>query len=159
MFVELLVKKVSKMKITSKLRYSLFLMGELALNYDKKLVQIKGFSQKSGLSLKYLEQIVILLKKKGLIQAVRGAYGGYKLVQPPEKISLYSILEASQGTITMGKNCVDQHQNSFCVHQSSCLNFALWELLDSSIKQKMENTSLKEFVLKNNKYWQYLCLG
>ena len=88
------------MKLTTRGRYGIKAMSEIALGYNnKKCTSLKDISQRSGISENYLEQIMSQLKKAGLVKSVRGAGGGYTLSNPPEKISLGDILRPLEGDL------------------------------------------------------------
>lgn len=144
------------MKISSKARYSLFIMAELALQYNKKLVQVKAFSLQKGLSSKYLEQIIIGLRSAGLIDSVRGSYGGYRLSKDPSDISLYTIFMATQSQVNY-QNCYNQKSELHCPSANRCLTVHLWSLLDHSVRSVMEKTSLLEFIQSVPNFQEYKC--
>ena len=88
------------MKLTTKTRYSIIFLLKLAVSYESEKVEsISDIAQKENISPKFLEQIVAVLKTKGLIYAQRGAKGGYRLSRPPDQIDLRTIFEIVQGPL------------------------------------------------------------
>ena len=87
--------KVTKMKISTKGRYALRLMLDLAMHNDEGYISIKTISQRQGISEKYLEQIIKMLSKSGLVESTRGAQGGYKLLKEPKEYTVGEILRVT----------------------------------------------------------------
>ena len=87
------------MKISTKGRYALRLMLDLAIYDNGTPVRIKDISARQGISIKYLEQIVSILNKAGYVRAIRGPQGGYQLVKPPEEYTAGMILRLTEGNL------------------------------------------------------------
>ena len=85
------------MKLTTKGRYGLRAMVDLAVNTDDEAVALSQIAERQGISLNYLEQLVARLKKSGIVNGIRGAQGGYVLAMPAEEISVGDILRALEG--------------------------------------------------------------
>ena len=87
------------MKISTKGRYGLRLMVDLAVHYEQGLVPLKEIAVRQEISEKYLEQIMMQLNRSGLVRSVRGAQGGYCLAQPPESITVGAVLRVMEGSL------------------------------------------------------------
>ncbi len=131
------------MKISTKGRYGLRLMLELAANYTKGNIPLKYISQKQNISDKYLEQIINSLGKAGLVKSARGSQGGYRLAYPPEKISVGSILRTLEGSLSPVP-CLDGENE--CEKRNSCLTLPLWEELNDAIKNVVDQKSLSDLL-------------
>ena len=128
------------MKITTKGRYGTRFMLELALEYSKKQpILLREIAEKQGISLKYLEQIVILLKNAGLIRSVRGAKGGYMLSKSPDKIKLFDVLTALEGDINV-VDCISYPE--VCDRVKYCITKDIWETISNKIKEVLSSITL-----------------
>ena len=134
------------MKLSTKGRYGTRLMLELALNYDRnKPILLREISEKQKISLKYLEQIVTLLKNARLIRSIRGAKGGYMLSKHPKKIKLSEILAALEGDINI-VDCISYPDT--CDRVDSCITREIWETLSDKIKKVLSSISLYDLSKK-----------
>lgn len=134
------------MKLSTKGRYGTRLMIHLAQEYEKKQpVLLREISEKQGISLKYLEQIVILLKNSGLIMSFRGAKGGYILSKPPEKIKLSEILSTLEGNMDI-VDCIKYPE--ICKRVNKCITRELWEMVSEKINKTLSSITLKELSKK-----------
>ena len=129
------------MKISTKGRYGLRFMVELAINNGKKPVLLKIVSENQNISLKYLEQIAILLRNAGLIKAFRGQKGGYILTKPPDKITISEIIKALEGEIAI-VDCVKFPDT--CNRIDNCPTIKLWKKINNKITTLLEAITLKE---------------
>jgi len=133
------------MKVSSRFRYGLRLLVDLAANYQKGPILLKDIARCEKISKKYLEQIVITLRTAGLIGATRGARGGYFLIKPPDEIKLtdiYKILEGPYAPVDCLKN------PDICTMIETCPTRKLWIELEKSIKRIFEEKTLAELVRK-----------
>ena len=122
------------MKLSTKGRYGTRFMLELALGYEKKQpILLREIAEKQGISLKYLEQIVILLRNSELIRSIRGAKGGYILAKSPENIKLSEILVALEGNMDI----------------ADCITRDIWEAVSNKINEFLSSITLEE--LRNRK--------
>lgn len=135
------------MKVSSRFRYGLRLLVDLAANYKKGPVLLKEIARCEKISKKYLEQIVITLRAAGIISAIRGSKGGYFLTKPPNKIRIidvYKILEGQFAPV----DCLDNKR--ICTLTETCPTRPLWTLLSDAIKKTFQNVTLAD-LLKDNK--------
>ena len=131
------------MKISSRLRYGLRLLLDLAINYQKGPILLKDIARCEKISKKYLEQIVITLRNSGLIKATRGSKGGYYLTRSPKKIKLseiYKILEGSFSPV----DCLDAPQ--ICSLKNICQTRKLWFDLSQSVKKTFGTLTLADLI-------------
>ena len=116
------------MKISTKGRYALRLMLDLAMHNDEGYISIKTISQRQGISEKYLEQIIKMLSKSGLVESTRGAQGGYKLLKEPKEYTVGEILRVTEGSLAP-ISCVDEG-SEYCDRFGSCSTFSVWKKLN-----------------------------
>ncbi len=127
------------MKLSTKVRYGARLMVDLALKNGQGPVMLKDIAQRQRVSKKYLEQIIIGLKKKRLIKSIRGAKGGYVLAKNPARIRLIDIFEAVEGPISLIK-CLD---NDGCPLIETCVTREIWAQLKEDIKRFLHSVVLE----------------
>lgn len=111
------------MKISTKGRYGLRIMTDLAVNGKENLVSLGDIAEREHLSEKYLEQIINLLSKEGLVKSVRGAKGGYHLTKAPEEITVEDILKATEGSLAPVACAED---NGKCENYCDCVTSFIW---------------------------------
>lgn len=113
------------MKISTKGRYALRMMLELAKNQENKPVPIKEVSAKQNISDKYLEQIIAVLNKAGYVKSVRGPQGGYKLMKSPKDYTVGMILRLTEGSLAPVE-CLEFEENT-CPRKDQCVTLKVWE--------------------------------
>lgn len=136
------------MKISTKGRYALRLMIDIAQNSKGEYIRLKDISERQGISEKYLEQITGTLTKMGLIKGVRGAQGGYKLVKNPSEYSIGSILRVTEGSMAPVA-CLDDVENS-CPRKDKCLTLGFWEEFSKVINDFIDSKTLQDLIDNNN---------
>jgi Rrf2 family protein len=134
------------MKLSTRSRYGIRLLFELALNYEKGLVLLKDISHRQDISEKYLGQLIIPLKSAGLVQSSRGAHGGYFLAKHPSKISLYDVVNILEGSTSV-VDCVSD--TSACDRIEKCPTRGVWETLDKTIREYLSSINLEDLVQQN----------
>jgi Rrf2 family protein len=130
------------MKLSTRGRYGLKAMVDLAVEYGKGTVSIASLAAQQSISEAYLEQLIAALKKAGLVNATRGALGGYTLSRSPELIDVGEILRALEGTTDL-INCVGVDKVN-CDNACSCSARPLWLKLQSKINDVLSTTTLKD---------------
>ena len=130
------------MKISSKGRYALRMMIDLAENHTGKWITIREVSERQGISVKYLEQIVTGLTRAGLLRSVRGSQGGYMLKKPPEQYTIGEILRAIEGELTPVACLVDDVNQ--CERKETCKTFTFWQGLYHAINDYVDSVTLKD---------------
>ena len=132
------------MKISTKGRYALRLMIDIAMHNEAGPVRIKDISSRQGISDKYLEQIISVLHKAGYVRSIRGPQGGYLLVKKPKEYTVGMILRLTEGSLAP-VSCLDYEENDF-ERQSSCATLILWTRLNDAIKSVVDNVTLADLV-------------
>ena len=136
------------MKLTTKGRYAVMAMADLALFKDEGPISLTDISLRQNISLAYLEQIFIKLKQENLVKSVRGAKGGYVLVSPPEQIKISHIISAVNEEIKT-LNCKKESKRGCNNKSSKCITHNLWDQLDQHINNFFEKVKLQDLVKKN----------
>ncbi|MFH1479388.1 MAG: Rrf2 family transcriptional regulator [Candidatus Omnitrophota bacterium] len=131
------------MKISTRARYGARLMLQLALHYDKGQLYLKDIARSEDISEKYLSQIIMLLKGKGLVNSFRGAKGGYILSRSPDKITMKEVIEALEGKLTL-VSCVEDKAR--CPRSTMCVTRGLWSKVGISIANTLSGVTLKDLV-------------
>ncbi len=137
------------MKISSRGRYAIDLMVDLALYDEGEPISVKDIAKREQISTKYLEQIVSMLQKAGMVSSIRGAQGGYRLKKKPEEYSVGSILRVTEGNLAP-VSCVEDGETG-CEHRSTCSTIKIWQQLNSAINEVVDNISLADLVEWNSK--------
>lgn len=132
------------MKISSRGRYAIDFMVDLALNDKGEPISVKDIAERQQVSGKYLEQIVSMLQKAGMVSSIRGAQGGYRLKRKPEEYSVGSILRVTEGDLSP-ISCIEEGENG-CAHWSTCSTIKIWQKLNSAINEVVDNISLADIV-------------
>jgi len=131
------------MKISTKGRYALRLMLDLALNNTGEYIKIKNISERQEISEKYLEQIVTNLSRAGYVKSVRGAQGGYKLARTPGEYTVGMILRLTEGSLAPVA-CLDDETE--CNKIDDCVTIEVWKQLDTAIKGVVDRITLQDLV-------------
>lgn len=132
------------MKISTRGRYALRLMLELATNNSGELVSVKDVAARQDISEKYMEQIISPLKKAGYVKSVRGAQGGYCLAKAPKEYTVGMILRLIEGSMAP-VDCLDDEVNQ-CARAGRCVTLRLWTMLDDAIKGVIDKVTLQDLV-------------
>ena len=136
------------MKLTTKGRYAVMAMADLASFKDQGPVSLTDISLRQNISLPYLEQIFIKLKNKSLVKSVRGAKGGYELELSPDEIKISNIISAVDEEVKM-LNCKKESKKGCNNKSSKCITHNLWDQLDQHINSFFEKVKLQDLVKKN----------
>ncbi len=135
------------MLISTKGRYALRVLIELA-GYDREqLVPLQSIADSQQISEKYLESIIVVLSKAGLVDAVRGKGGGYRLARKPEDYTIGEILKLTEGTLAP-VSCLDDTPNK-CERAAVCKTLPMWENLNTIISNYLYSVTLKDLVNPN----------
>ena len=130
------------MQISTKGRYALRLMLDLAVHNTGELVKIKDISARENISEKYLEQIISSLKKAGYVKSLRGAQGGYMLAREPETYTVGTILRLTEGSMKQVA-CLEDEPNQ-CSRAGECVTLRLWKMLDEAIEGVLDKVTLQD---------------
>ena len=141
------------MKLGSKGRYAVMAMADLAKNNVKKPTSLTEISLRQGISLSFLEQLFLRLKKNNLVQSARGPMGGYILSRSPEEIKLSSIIQAVDEKIKTVK-CKKTSKKGCNGKSIKCITHNLWDDLEIHINNFFEKNTLKDILYKETRYEQ-----
>jgi len=141
------------MKLTSKGRYAVMAMADLAKNNVKEPISLTEISLRQGISLSFLEQLFFRLKKNNLVLSARGSNGGYILSRSPEEIKLSSIIFAVDEKIKTIK-CKKNSKKGCNGKSVKCITHNLWDDLENHIYDFFEKNTLKDILYKETKYEQ-----
>ena len=135
------------MQLSSRGRYAVMAMADLAKNNVKEPTNLAEISLRQGISLAYLEQLFLKLRKNNLVQSIRGPSGGYVLCKPPEKIKLLSIIRAVDEKIKTVK-CRKESKKGCNGKSIKCITHNLWDDLENHINKFFENNTLNDILFK-----------
>lgn len=141
------------MKISTKGRYALRLMLDLAMNNTGEFITIKSIAKRQEISEKYLEQIISLLNRAGYVRSVRGAQGGYKLAKEPSEYTVGMILRLTEGSLSPVA-CVDDDANE-CNRSNICVTVGVWKELYAAILGVVDHITLQDLVEKQKSMASY----
>ena len=136
------------MKLTSKGRYAVMAMADLALFKDRGPVSLTEISLRQNISLAYLEQIFIKLKDNNLVKSTRGAQGGYILEKSANEIKISNIISAVNEEVKT-LNCKKESKKGCNNKTTKCITHNLWDQLDQHINNFFEKVKLQDLVKKN----------
>lgn len=133
------------MKFSTKGRYGLKAMFDLATHHGEGPVALKNIARRQGISEHYLEQLFATLRRAKLVKSVRGAQGGYLLNYPPEQITVGEILRALEGPVGPA-DCVIDKKSDECMNQDSCVTRVVWARIQQSVNEVIDTTSLADML-------------
>ena len=130
------------MKISTKGRYALRLMLDLATRDPNELVTIKSIAARQGISEKYLEQIIIVLSRAAFVKSTRGAQGGYRLARPAAEFTAGEILRQIEGSM-VPVACMEDDPN-LCPRSSECVTLDIYKDIDAAVRKVVDNITLAD---------------
>jgi|LSQX01.3.fsa_nt_gb Rrf2 family protein len=136
------------MKISTRTRYGLRAMIDLALNYKDTPIFVKDIAKRQNVSYQYLEHIMLALKKAGLVSSLSGAKGGYMLKKKPADITAYDIVTVLESSLSPVP-CLDTDES--CNQHYECKAGYLWKRIKKSIEEILLSTTLKDMAENNEK--------
>ena len=131
------------MRVSTRGRYALRLMLDLAMNNTGEPVRLKDVAKRQEISEKYLEQIISILNKTGFVKSVRGPAGGYSLKRKPEEYTVGMILRLTEGSLAP-VDCVEDGTD--CGRADQCVTVLLWKKLNDAINGVVDNITLADLV-------------
>ena len=132
------------MRISTKGRYALRLMLDLAEHQGDGCVSLKDVAQRQDISKKYLEQIVPMLNKSDILIASRGFQGGYRLAQTPDKYTVGAVLRITEGSLAPVA-CLD-HDPILCGRSGDCITLPVWQGLNRVINEYLDGITLQDIL-------------
>lgn len=137
------------MKLSTRARYGLRAVIDLALFGENESVSIQSIAGRQHLSVSYLEQLMALLKKAGLVESSRGAMGGYRLARPMEEISVGDVLRALEGSLEAAE-CPGNESQSTCQGEQ-CMAKYVWKRINDSITEAVDTLTLGQLIEEGRK--------
>lgn len=134
------------MKISTKGRYGLRTLMDIARHQEQGPVNLNHIAQRQGISAKYLWQIVNLLKTAGFVRGTRGPKGGYVLIKSTDTITLLDIIQVLEGPVTLVE-CVDDPD--ICARTGQCVAHSVWDEISQTIRAALEKITLAEILRRN----------
>lgn len=132
------------MKISTKGRYALRMMIDLAVHKDEGVIALKDIAKRQNISKKYLEQIVPLLNRADLLRTIRGYQGGYALSRDPKDYTVREILLVTEGSLAPVA-CLQS--NNECEMRSTCPTLHVWEGLNNVINEYLDGITLADLAI------------
>lgn len=134
------------MKLSTKGRYGLRAMVDLAINStEDQIVALSQIAERQDISVNYLEQLIAMLRRAGLVQGIRGAQGGYILSKSPNDISIGDILRALEGNL-IPVECTEIIGDNICNNSDVCVTKYVWKRISDSINQTVDSIKLSELL-------------
>ena len=130
------------MRISTKGRYAIKLMLDLATNDNGEPIRLKDVARRQEMSEKYLEQIIAVVKKAGYVKSLRGAQGGYMLARDPKTYTVGMILRLTEGSMKPVA-CLEDEPNQ-CDRAGECVTLRLWKMLDEAIEGVLDKVTLQD---------------
>ncbi len=134
------------MKISTRGRYALRLMLELALANPEEYVTIKSIAGRQEISEKYLEQIITVLSRAGFVKSTRGAQGGYRLARPAKDYTVGEILRQIEGSL-VPVACMEDEPNQ-CPRSASCVTLDIWKQVNDAVSSVVDGITLADIAEK-----------
>ena len=132
------------MKVSTKGRYALRVMLDLAINNTGEYIPLRDISERQNITVKYMEQIISLLKKSGFLKSTRGNGGGYRLSKAPDDYTVGDILRAVEGSLAPVA-CLEDEENQ-CERSSICPTLKFWTGLDKTINDYVDSVTLQDLL-------------
>lgn len=139
------------MKLSSRGRYGVRAMFELALHYNGGSIPLRTVAEKQAISENYLEQLISSLRKAGLVKSTRGAQGGYMLAKEPEQITVGDIVRVLEGPIAPVECVGEDNCSDVCQKADECVSKMVWEKLRDKINEVLDETTLADMVQEAKK--------
>ena len=134
------------MKLSTKGRYGLRAVLDLALNGTQEAVALSSIAERQNISISYLEQLIAKLRKSGIVKSTRGAKGGYILAKPAEEISVGDILKCLEGDLSPVDCAEIMGGETTCSASDICVTKFVWKRINDSIHEAVDNLMLSELV-------------
>ena len=137
------------MMVSTKGRYALTVLVDLARNYDGGYVALSDIAERENLSVKYLENIIAILNKGGMLKSLRGKNGGYMLAREPKDYNISDVLLLTEGSLAP-VNCIMQ-EGVQCDKAATCSTLPLWIGLDRAIEDYLSKITLEDIITGNRR--------
>ena len=142
------------MKLSTRTRYGIRAILELAENYGNGPLQLRIIARDQGVSVKYLEQLMAMLKAAGIVRSVRGSKGGYILAKSPGHVKVSECFQCLEGSL-ITTECVEDE--SFCERTNDCIARQVWTEVQEAVMGVLQSMTLQDLVdrANNNKAIHY----
>lgn len=137
------------MKISTKGRYAVRVMLDLALHNSGECIKVKDIASRQGISDKYLEQIIAVLNKAGYVKSFRGAQGGYRIAKDPKEYTVGMILRLTEGSMAPVA-CLEENADE-CERCDTCETLEVWKELYDAINNVIDNVTLEDLMERRQK--------
>ena len=137
------------MKISTKGRYAVRVMLDLALNNTGECIKVKDIAARQGISEKYLEQIIAVLNKAGFVKSVRGAQGGYRIARDPKEYTVGMILRLTEGSLAPVA-CLEENADE-CDRVDTCETLQVWKDLYEAINRVVDGVTIADLVVQHKR--------
>ena len=131
------------MKLSTRTRYGIRAIIELAQHEGKRPLQLKLIAERQGISVKYLEQLMSLLRASGFVRSIRGSKGGYILARAPEQVNLSEVFRCLEGPVTTAE-CTENED--YCERAADCAAREVWMKVEEAIQRVLKSISLADLV-------------
>jgi len=131
------------MKLSTRTRYGMRAIIELAQHEGKRPLQLKIIAERQDISVKYLEQLMSLLRSAGFVRSVRGSKGGYVLARPADQIKLNEVFRCLEGPVTTAECTEDE---SYCERSSDCAARQVWIRVENAIQDVLGSIKLSDLI-------------
>jgi len=138
------------MKLSTKGKYGVRAVFEIARNYGKGPISIKEIADRQGISFSYLEQILHKLGKAGLIDSVRGPAGGYLLARKPSELTIGDIIRVLEGPIALS-HCLEPGETGDCYQADDCVAKMVWTKVGAKIEEALDSISFADLLQQHQK--------
>ncbi len=131
------------MKLSTRTRYGIRAIIEVAINHGKGPLQIRVIAQRQDISVKYLEQLMTILRSAGFVRSIRGSKGGYILARQPSLIKLSDVFDSLEGNLTTVE-CVED--KNYCDKTADCIARQVWSQVQQAVKNVLQSITLQDLV-------------
>ncbi|MHC4517196.1 MAG: RrF2 family transcriptional regulator [Planctomycetota bacterium] len=131
------------MKLSTRTRYGIRAVIELAQHEGKRPLQLKVIAERQGISVKYLEQLMSMLRSSGFVRSIRGSKGGYMLARAPEQVTLSEVFRCLEGPVTTAE-CTDNQD--YCERAADCAAREVWIKVEEAIQGVLSSITLADMV-------------
>jgi Rrf2 family cysteine metabolism transcriptional repressor len=131
------------MKLSTRTRYGIRAIIELAQHKTEEPLQLKVIAQRQNISVKYLEQLITVLKSAGFVRSIRGSKGGYILAKAAEEIRLSDVFKCLEGSVTTAE-CVEDE--NYCNKSADCVARDLWVQVERAIEDVLQSVTLQDLI-------------
>ena len=133
------------MMVSAKGRYALRILIELARYDGEGFLSLKTIAERQAAPIKYLEAIVALLNRAGMVESLRGKEGGYRLTRMPEEYNVFEILRLTEESMAPVA-CLGKGEIPDCDHADGCLTLPMWQKLDALVEEYLSTVTLRDLI-------------